>query len=411
MVDSTLSGDAIQYLAVIHGTEDVIALLNCCNFEDRQILYFNNGVELSTAWENKKLNIVGIISQSEILAPSGISLLEALKNKGLPHVPFFLISNQYNSNLRKLALSAGVVDVFKAPAKMHKVQTRVNFLVDNWDHIKSNVHVKVNDNYVVPAGKRAFDIFFSGMALLMLSPIFLIIYLLVRLESKGPAFYYSLRVGTGYRVFKFYKFRSMYVNADQRLKDLKHLNQYSAASETPAPETVATVEVTAAPSTPLTPMLCNDCLKAGKCQFPIYTDKVSWCEKDYMKNKKTAAGSAFFKLKNDPRITKVGNFIRNTSIDELPQLWNVFIGDMSIVGNRPLPLYEAEKLTTDKYALRFNAPAGITGLWQVEKRGKGDMSEEERLMLDNVYAKNHSLKNDLRLIFKTIPALLQKESV
>ena len=121
--------------------------------------------------------------------------------------------------------------------------------------------------------------------------------------------------------------------------------------------------------------------------------------------------SAFFKIKNDPRITKIGNFIRNSSIDELPQLWNVFIGNMSIVGNRPLPLYEAEKLTTDKYALRFAAPAGITGLWQVEKRGKGDMSEEERLMLDNTYAQNHSMINDLKLIFKTIPALLQKENV
>ena len=84
---------------------------------------------------------------------------------------------------------------------------------------------------------------------------------------------------------------------------------------------------------------------------------------------------------------------------------------MSIVGNRPLPLYEAEKLTTDKYALRFSAPAGITGLWQVEKRGKGEMSEEERLMLDNKYAQSHSLKYDLKLILRTIPALLQKESV
>ncbi|MGL6068536.1 MAG: sugar transferase, partial [Sediminibacterium sp.] len=87
------------------------------------------------------------------------------------------------------------------------------------------------------------------------------------------------------------------------------------------------------------------------------------------------------------------------------------IGDMSIVGNRPLPLYEAEKLTTDKYAMRFMAPAGITGLWQVEKRGKGEMSEEERLMLDNKYAENHSFINDIKLILRTIPALLQSESV
>jgi lipopolysaccharide/colanic/teichoic acid biosynthesis glycosyltransferase len=76
-----------------------------------------------------------------------------------------------------------------------------------------------------------------------------------------------------------------------------------------------------------------------------------------------------------------------------------------------LPLYEAEKLTSDRYALRFLAPAGITGLWQVEKRGKGEMSEDERLMLDNKYAENHSFVNDIRLILKTIPALFQSESV
>lgn len=400
MVDFATADNTVEYIAVIHATEDLVSVINTCDFGAREILFYNNGVELAAAWESKKLNVVAIISQSEILGPSGISLLEGLKNKGLPSVPFFLVARQLNSNLRKLALSAGVVDVFKIPAKSHNMEVRVNFLSKHWKEIKSKVHEKVNDTYTVPVGKRIFDMFFSGLALLMLSPIFLIIYILVRLESKGPAFYYSLRVGTGYRVFKFYKFRSMYVNADKRLKDLKHLNQYDIDSkESTAGPAVATIT------------LCNDCLKSGKCQFPIYADKNSWCEKDYASNKKFAKGSAFFKIKNDPRITRVGNFIRNTSIDELPQLWNVFIGDMSIVGNRPLPLYEAEKLTTDKYALRFNAPAGITGLWQVEKRGKGEMSEEERLMLDNVYAKNHSLKNDLRLIFKTIPALLQKESV
>ena len=133
--------------------------------------------------------------------------------------------------------------------------------------------------------------------------------------------------------------------------------------------------------------------------------------KKYAILKKASANAAFIKIKDDPRVTKVGKFLRNTSIDELPQLVNVLIGDMSIVGNRPLPLYEAEKLTTDRYALRFMAPAGITGLWQVEKRGKGAMSEEERLMLDNDYAKNHSFFYDILLILKTIPALFQKESV
>ena len=238
------------------------------------------------------------------------------------------------------------------------------------------------------------------MALLLLSPFLLIIYILIKLESKGPVFYYSLRVGTGYTIFKFYKFRSMYVDADKRLKDLKHLNQYN--TEKKDDKTTATGDE----------ILCDECRAAGvSCRFPIYADKVHWCEKQYMGHKKQKQALPSLSWKDDPRITKIGKFIRNTSIDELPQLWNVFIGDMSIVGNRPLPLYEAEKLTTDKYALRFVAPAGITGLWQVEKRGKGEMSEEERLMLDNVYAENHSFKNDIKLILKTIPALFQKESV
>jgi lipopolysaccharide/colanic/teichoic acid biosynthesis glycosyltransferase len=89
----------------------------------------------------------------------------------------------------------------------------------------------------------------------------------------------------------------------------------------------------------------------------------------------------------------------------------VLLGDMSVVGNRPLPLYEAEKITTDQFAARFIAPAGITGLWQVSKRGKGDMSAEERKLLDVEYAKNYSLKKDIQIIWKTIPALFQKESV
>ena len=98
-------------------------------------------------------------------------------------------------------------------------------------------------------------------------------------------------------------------------------------------------------------------------------------------------------------------------MDELPQLWNVIKGDMSIVGNRPLPLYEAEKLTTDKYALRFMAPSGITGLWQVSKRGKNEMSEDERISLDNDYAKKFGVLFDLKLILQTIPAIIQSENV
>ncbi|OYZ00100.1 MAG: hypothetical protein B7Y37_12090 [Sphingobacteriia bacterium 28-36-52] len=299
-----------------------------------------------------------------------------------------------------MTLKASVADVFKLPIKKENIEIRIPFLIDKWSQLKNTNNVIDFHKYKTPFIKRVFDIFFAGLALLMLSPLLLIICILLRLESRGPIFYYALRVGSGYRTFKFYKFRSMYVNADKRLKDLKHLNQYSPSTD----DAVAKTEEEE--------YLCDECKAAGTgCKFPIYSDTIQWCEKQYSENRKAKAGSAFFKLKDDPRITKVGKFIRNSSIDELPQLWNVIIGDMSIVGNRPLPLYEAEKLTTDKYAMRFMAPAGITGLWQVEKRGKGEMSEEERLMLDNKYAENHSFWYDIKLILRTIPALLQKESV
>ena len=123
------------------------------------------------------------------------------------------------------------------------------------------------------------------------------------------------------------------------------------------------------------------------------------------------SSTTFFKIKNDPRVTKVGAFLRNTSLDELPQLFNVLKGEMSIVGNRPLPLYEASALTTNEGAERFLAPAGITGLWQVTKRGREDMSAEERLSLDIDYARNHGFVSDFRILLCTPTALFQKTNV
>lgn len=131
-----------------------------------------------------------------------------------------------------------------------------------------------------------------------------------------------------------------------------------------------------------------------------------------LKVKRHERSNAFIKLENDPRITKIGHIIRKYSIDELPQLFNILKGDMSIVGNRPLPIYEAELLTSDEYIQRFMAPAGLTGLWQVEKRGNsGSMSAEERKQLDIKYAHTFSFWLDAKIIFKTFTAFVQKEDV
>ena len=117
---------------------------------------------------------------------------------------------------------------------------------------------------------------------------------------------------------------------------------------------------------------------------------------------------------DDPNryITRVGRILRRLSIDELPQLINILKGDMSIVGNRPLPLYEAELLTSDEHIDRFMGPAGLTGLWQVEKRGEaGKLSAEERKQLDIQYAKTFSFGLDIKIILKTVTAFVQKENV
>jgi len=159
--------------------------------------------------------------------------------------------------------------------------------------------------------------------------------------------------------------------------------------------------------------------KGETCSPTLYIDSQAICDYWFNSQKTEAAktNSTFVKIVDDPRVTRVGKFIRNTSIDELPQLINVLKGDMSIVGNRPLPVYEAELLTADSLSKRFLAPAGITGLWQVELRGKGGcMSEEERMRLDNEYADhfkggNFSFWYDIQLILRTLPALIQKGSV
>ena len=358
---------------------------------------FKNGLALHQTME-KSAHYKAIITDDELLGANGISLYKTLQNFGYNQIPFMVLMETIDNEQRKLALSENIAEIFSKPIDDKALRTRVPYIVENYNNkVVKNSTVK---DYKLPLIKRIFDITFSGLALLILSPIFLIIAILVRSESKGKVFYFSLRVGSGYKVFKFYKFRSMFTGADARLKDLSHLNQYNTDKN----PVVATKEAVKE--------LCEFCEQAGtECQNPLYADNEIVCETLYNQQKESNLDSAFIKIKNDPRITRIGNFIRNTSIDELPQLWNVFTGDMSIVGNRPLPLYEAEKITTDKYALRFIAPAGITGLWQVEKRGRGEMSEEERLNLDNNYAKTHSFGNDIKLIMRTIPALFQSENV
>jgi exopolysaccharide biosynthesis polyprenyl glycosylphosphotransferase len=195
-------------------------------------------------------------------------------------------------------------------------------------------------NEIALFAKRATDIALSSMALILLSPLFLVVSVLIKLTSEGPVFFKQERGGLYFRRFVMYKFRSMTVDAEERKSDLRNLNE---------------------------------------------------------------ADGPIFKIKNDPRITAVGKWIRKTSIDELPQLINVLKGDMSLVGPRPHPVEEAKEYTTWQRR-RLSMKPGISGLWQIG--GRSDTTFAESMKLDLDYIDHWSLWLDVKILLKTIPAAL-----
>ncbi len=252
--------------------------------------------------------------------------------------------------------------------------------------------------FKLPLWKRIFDILASGIALILLSPILLLIALAIRVESKGPIIYKSKRVGSNYHIFDFLKFRSMYTDADKHLKNLNKKNQYASDEE-------VELDIKSLEDISLEELQSSE-------DVILISDEFSVEEHDYLIKKENEQENAFVKIENDPRVTRLGRFMRKYSIDELPQLINIFKGDMSVVGNRPLPLYEAEQLTQDDYIDRFMGPAGLTGLWQVEKRGDaGKLSADERKQLDIKYAREFSFWLDIKIILRTFTAFIQKENV
>lgn len=243
--------------------------------------------------------------------------------------------------------------------------------------------------------KRGIDIAASMIGIVVTGPVMLLTAVAIRMESKGSVLYRSHRVGENYKVFGLLKFRSMYMDADTQTDLMKTLNQYA---NTPVSRDDLSV--------------CPFCkLLQRNCSPLLISDNETICDNLYLMRKDNEKSAAFIKIVNDPRTTRVGKFIRKTSLDELPQLFNILKGDMSLIGNRPLPLYEAEKLTNDNSIERFNAPSGLTGLWQVTKRGKASISETERIELDKKYAAEWSLKTDMKIFFRTFPALIQNENV
>jgi lipopolysaccharide/colanic/teichoic acid biosynthesis glycosyltransferase len=397
----------IKKIALISENQTVIDAIEKAVGSSFEINTFSNGIILYNQLSTSSDGYCMILSEASLLDVHGVPLKNTIEKLGFGHLPFYLIVDKTSPSDIVAAISKGVSDFIQKPIDGKLLKTRLDFQMKHpISKVKTTGFTPLKESST-PFVKRSFDIIVAGLILLGLLPLFLIVAILIKLESRGPVFYYSYRVGTGYNIFKFYKFRSMDPDADAKLQQLKHLNQYNVTEGEKTETNLPPVEVSNDVKE-----LCEFCEQAGGgCLQPMYDDNKMVCEKILLAKKDSNQDSAFIKIKDDPRVTKIGKFIRNTSIDELPQLWNVLRGDMSLVGNRPLPLYEAEKITTDKYALRFLGPAGITGLWQVEKRGRGAMSEDERLSLDNDYVKNFSVWFDLKILLRTIPALFQSENV
>ena len=203
---------------------------------------------------------------------------------------------------------------------------------------------KVHGRPIYHALKRFFDIVASAIGLIMLSPLFLFLIIKIKHEDGGPAFYSQERIGKNEKPFKMWKFRSMIVNADKMVEQLEEQNEIDGA---------------------------------------------------------------MFKIKDDPRVTKVGHVIRKYSLDELPQLWNVLKGDMSLVGPRPpLPMEVEDYTPYDK--LRLTVTPGCTGLWQVTKRN--DANFDEMVELDLEYINKSSLWFDLKILLKTVGVVIHPNS-
>jgi lipopolysaccharide/colanic/teichoic acid biosynthesis glycosyltransferase len=193
--------------------------------------------------------------------------------------------------------------------------------------------------------KRALDLVGAAAGLLLLSPVMLLVALAIWLDSRGPILFRQARMGHGGRAFLFLKFRTMSVDAEDRVRDLESRNE--------------------------------------------------------------SAGGVLFKIRDDPRVTRVGRVLRKTSLDELPQLLNVLAGRMSLVGPRPLQMRDCrrlQQLDPEGYARRLSVPQGLTGAWQVGGRSEEDCTR--MLVLDLDYADRWSLALDLAIICKTVPAVL-----
>ena len=377
---------------------------------NRQIVLTKNYMDTAEACKPRNGQVHYIVFVEKSVQAEDITALTYLR-KNIKGVYIILLTNHLSGDERKLYQHCGINDTLEVDSSLEVLSNKIQFICEREDILFDKmVSRKRILRFEIPFWKRAFDVVFSLLGIIFLSPVMLLTALAIKMESRGPVLFKSKRVGTNYRVFDFLKFRSMYSDAEKRLKELsKTENQYAQGR---VHGTVVTSPLGEEAERKMKAQGLESEMLISDDEVMLVGDDFVVSETDFSKQRDEENNNAFVKIENDPRVTKVGRFIRKYSIDELPQLFNILRGDMSIVGNRPLPLYEAEKLTADSSIDRFMAPAGLTGLWQVEDRGRGGaMSAEERKQLDIEYGQTYSFALDMKIIFRTLFAFVQKENV
>lgn len=380
----------------------------------RLVQFAANYKEAANMCSPHVLNEHFIMFYEQNVQAEDVTAITYIKKK-CKNVYIILLTHQLSIDDRKKYQKCGINDTLDVNASITEINKKIQFIADRegmlFDDAPSKHRIL---RFKIPLWKRLFDILFSLVAIIILSPVFIITAIAIRLESKGPIIFKSKRVGTNYSIFDFLKFRSMYVDAESKLKEVAKTagNQYADKKQGEESQNTTTAPLGDDAEMMMMDMGMGTDMMISDDEVMLVGDDFVVSETDFNKEKEEENNNAFVKIENDPRVTKVGRFIRKYSIDELPQLFNILRGDMSVVGNRPLPLYEAEKLTVDSSIDRFMAPAGLTGLWQVEERGKGGMmSAEERKQLDILYGQTYNFAMDMKIIFRTLTAFVQKENV
>ncbi|MEZ0542239.1 sugar transferase [Fibrella arboris] len=399
MIRAEINRQTATCLVLVEKEEAVFSQISAL-IDSSYLIRWYQRIDDAIAWMRDRQSAALIIVNEN---QSTVESLAALRATTLHNsVPILMLCKKSSDEATQLAIQAGVTDLLTLSDET-QLEKRIQFFLTLMRRVSAQPDTQVqqtNFHFTLPTWKRAIDIAASLQAIIVFSPLMLLVALLIKLDSKGPVFYKSKRVGANYRVFDMIKFRTMRVEADRMLKQMaSENNMYNQRSEEADDDSYEHG-------------LCEECaLMASSCQRKLFDQDRFVCERTYLR--RGEKGAAFVKFRNDPRITRLGNFLRNSSIDELPQLINILLGDMSIVGNRPLPVYEAEKLTTDQAVKRFAGPSGLTGLWQVEKRARGEnrMDEQERIDLDIQYVETFSFMKDMQIIYKTFFSLWQQENV